>query len=149
MLFRSNLGSGRIKNTAGFGSREENQKREKTAAVDALKAVFRAEFLNRVDEIIVFSRLSEKDTERIAERLLSDAGRRVADIGISLSFDDSAVKLIASEGKSDLYGARPLRRAVTRLVEDPLSEEIIEGKTVAPAALTVTAENGKMKFVKK
>ena len=102
-----------------------------------------------MDETIVFSRLSEKDTERIAERLLSDAGRRVADIGISLSFDDSAVKLIASEGKSDLYGARPLRRAVTRLVEDPLSEEIIEGKTVAPAALTVTAENGKMKFVKK
>lgn len=149
IIMTSNLGSGRIKNTAGFGSREENEKREKTAAVDALKAVFRAEFLNRVDEIIVFSHLSEKDTEQIAERLLSDAGRRVADIGISLSFDDSAVKLIASEGKSDLYGARPLRRAVTRLVEDPLSEEIIEGKTVAPAALTVTAENGKMKFVKK
>ena len=115
----------------------------------ALRAVFRAEFLNRVDEIIVFSRLAEKDTEEIARRLLSKAAERAAGIGITLSFDESAVKLIASEGKSDIYGARPLRRAVTRLIEDALSEEIVCGRLCAPAVIFVRADGGKMKFEKK
>ena len=111
--------------------------------------MFRAEFLNRVDEIIVFSRLTERDTEQIARKMLSDAAKRAGGIGIELSFDDSVIKLIAGEGMSDIYGARPLRRAVTRLIEDALSEEIVEGKITSPASVCARAEDGKVKFVKK
>ena len=149
IIMTSNLGASEERKTAGFVSAENVGEREKNTVTDALRAVFRAEFLNRVDEIIVFSRLSEKDTEEIARRLLSKAAERAAGIGITLSFDESAVKLIASEGKSDIYGARPLRRAVTRLVEDALSEEIVCGRLCAPAAIFVCADGGKMKFEKK
>lgn len=149
IIMTSNLGASGERKTAGFVSAENIEKREKNVATEALRAVFRAEFLNRVDEIIVFSRLSEKDMEEIARRLLSKAAERAAGIGITLSFDDSAVKLIAGEGKSDIYGARPLRRAVTKLVEDALSEEIVCGRLCAPAEIFARAEGGKMKFEKK
>lgn len=149
IIMTSNLGASEERKTAGFVSAENAGDRGKNTVTGALRAVFRAEFLNRVDEIIVFSRLSEKDTEEIARRLLSKAAERAAGIGITLSFDESAVKLIASEGKSDIYGARPLRRAVTRLIEDALSEEIVCGRLCAPAVIFVRADGGKMKFEKK
>lgn len=148
IIMTSNLGSGGSKR-AGFGSNESDENRQKNAATEALHAVFRAEFLNRVDEIIVFSRLTERDTEQIARKMLSDAAKRADGIGIELSFDDSVIKLIAGEGMSDIYGARPLRRAVTRLIEDALSEEIVEGKITSPASVCARAEDGKVKFVKK
>ena len=149
IIMTSNLGASEERKTAGFVSAENAGDRGKNTVTGAFRAVFRAEFLNRVDEIIVFSRLSEKDTEEIARRLLSKAAERAAGIGITLSFDESAVKLIASEGKSDIYGARPLRRAVTRLIEDALSEEIVCGRLCASAVIFVRADRGKMKFEKK
>ena len=149
IIMTSNLGSGVTKKAAGFGSEEVDEKRRNGAVTDALRAVFRAEFLNRVDEIIVFSRLTGRDTELIARKMLSDAAKRAAEIGIKLSFGDDVIKLIAGEGMSDIYGARPLRRAVTKLVEDALSEEIVEGKITSPAAVCAQTEGGKVKFVKK
>ena len=112
----------------------------------ALKEAFRPEFLNRVDEVVVFRRLDEPHLRRIASLLLDELRERVTEREIYLTCTEDAVSLIASEGMDPAYGARPLRRAVIRLIEEPLAEEILTGRISAGDAVTVTAADGKIRF---
>ena len=93
-----------------------------------LRNAFRPEFLNRVDDIIVFSRLSEENIEEIAHRMLAGLSKRLSAMNIDITFDDSAAKAAAKAGFDPVYGARPLRRAIQTDIEDRLSEMLLEGK---------------------
>lgn len=103
-------------------------KQIKDAVMGELKNVFRPEFLNRVDDIIVFHRLSKENIDEIAKRMLSSLSKRVKELDFELEFSESAVKQIGKAGFDPIYGARPLRRAIQQQIEDKLSEEMLEGK---------------------
>ena len=103
----------------------------RSAVMGELKKCFRPEFLNRVDDIIVFEQLGKEDIKEIARRLLKTLKNRVHDMGIELDFDDSAIDKIADEGFDPVYGARPLKRAIQSQIEDRLSEEMLEGRMIS------------------
>ena len=116
--------------------------------MEALKATFRPEFLNRIDDIIIFNRLTEEDIKKIAHLMLSEVGARIHDLGIEITFDDSVAALMAKEGFDAVYGARPLRRAIVRLVEDPFSGEMLEGRIKAGDKVNAVEKDGKVEFLK-
>lgn len=136
IIMTSNVGAKLITNTGnaalGFKGEEGNgtmsQSDIKDAVMGELKKCFRPEFLNRVDDIIVFEQLNKDDIKEIARRMLKTLKNRVHDMGIELSFDDSAIEKIADEGFDPVYGARPLRRAIQSEIEDKLSEEMLDGR---------------------
>ena len=111
-----------------------------------LRRSFRPEFLNRVDDIIVFEQLSKENIKEIAGRLLSTLSKRVGEMGIELVFDDSAVEKIADEGFDPVYGARPLKRAIQSKIEDKLSEEMLEGKIKAGEKYTCSFKDNEFIF---
>jgi len=106
-----------------------------------VKDAFRPEFLNRIDEIIVFDRLKEEEIKEIAKIMLKGLESRLLANGITAEFTDSAITEIAKEGFDPIYGARPLRRAIQNKIEDMLSEKIIGGEI--GDKVTVDAEDGK------
>ncbi len=116
------------KRVLGFSGTDSRTVLQRENMSDALKKTFRPEFLNRVDEIIYFKSLSESDVEAIAKNLLSETKKRASAINIPLSFDKSVAAFLAKEGFDEASGARGLRRALTRYVENPLSEEILMGR---------------------
>ena len=105
--------------------REEEKRRD--AVMEALKATFKPEFLNRLDEIILFHKLDKADIEKITRILLSEVEKRVEGLGMHVVFPPEVVSYLADAGFDPVYGARPLRRAIVRRVEDPLSEELLRG----------------------
>jgi ATP-dependent Clp protease ATP-binding subunit ClpC len=114
----------------------------------ALRTTFRPEFLNRIDEIIVFKRLSKENIAEIACRMLDEVIHRCQKIGISLSFSSSVADLLAQKGFDANWGARPLRRTVMRLVEDTLATELLEGKWKAGDRVRGMVTDGKVAFAK-
>ena len=142
IIMTSNLGAGNGGHkSVGFAAGTASQRdRERILAV--LKEAFRPEFLNRVDETVVFSRLGEEELRKIASLLLEELKQRVAALGITLEFSEEAVSLVASEGMDPVYGARPLRRAVVRLIEEPLAEEMLTGRLGEGDCATGKVENG-------
>lgn len=136
IIMTSNVGARLItdaqqKNSLGFKTDEnpdgkENDVRE--LVLSELKNVFRPEFLNRVDDIIVFNKLSKDEIKQIARKMLEKVEQRLADMDIKISFTDEAVSAIADAGFDEDYGARPLRRAIQTKIEDKLSEQMLEGK---------------------
>jgi ATP-dependent Clp protease ATP-binding subunit ClpC len=143
LIMTSNVGSSTLESakTVGFLANEE----EKTQAViqehtmQELKKVFRPEFLNRIDEMIVFNRLTQKDAENITRLFLTQLAERVQALRIEISFDSSVVDLIVRHGFDPKNGARNLRRTVTREVEDRLSEAMLAGKIAAGMHMRVLA----------
>lgn len=113
---------------------------------DALKAQFRPEFLNRVDDIVIFSRLGKEDAGRIVEILLGGLKKRMADMGIGLSVTKAALDFVTESGYDDEYGARPLKRNIQRLVEDPLSDEVLRGGVREGETVTVDSDGEKLVF---
>ena len=113
---------------------------------DALKAQFRPEFLNRVDDIVIFSRLGKEDAGRIVEILLGGLKKRMADMGIGLSVTKAALDFVTESGYDDEYGARPLKRNIQRLVEDPLSDEVLKGGVREGETVTVDSDGEKLVF---
>ena len=111
---------------AGAKELEQNEKEIKDAVMGELRNTFRPEFLNRVDDIIVFQRLTKENIKEIASRLLAVLQKRVEDMGIEVTFSDEAVSKIADAGFDDVYGARPLKRAIQSRIEDALSEEMLK-----------------------
>jgi ATP-dependent Clp protease ATP-binding subunit ClpC len=93
-----------------------------------LKNVFRPEFLNRVDDIIVFNKLSQDEIKLIAKKMLDTLAQRLEKLNIKITFTDEAVTAIADAGFDENYGARPLRRSIQSKIEDALSEDMLEGK---------------------
>jgi len=104
---------------------------------------FRPEFLNRVDELIVFNPLSHEDLQRIVHLQLNDVRKRLSEKGVKLELDQAAVDFLIAKGYSDDYGARPLRRAIERYIEDPLAEHLLRSSHAAGQPVQVhVAENG-------
>ena len=114
--------------------------------MDALKGKFRPEFLNRIDDVIVFHKLTREETAEIAELLLRSLRKRLAVIGVTLNVTKEAMDLIIEKGYDNEYGARPLKRVISRYIEDKLSEEILRGSFKDGSAVTVNAANGEFSF---
>ena len=129
IIMTSNVGASAFgrQRTMGFGQDEGQARAAREEAIKALKATMRPEFINRVDEIIVFNELSREDIDRIAELMIHQVSERLAERGIELELSAEAVHMLAEEGYDRQYGARPLRRTIQRAVEDALSEEILSG----------------------
>ena len=131
IIMTSNVGARRLtehQKTLGFdGDGEDNDNvNVRELVLGELKQVFRPEFLNRVDDIIVFNKLTKPEIEEIARLMLNTLQKRLSDLGVTITFTDKAVEKIADEGFDDTYGARPLRRAITTNIEDKLSERMLE-----------------------
>ena len=132
----------------GDKSAEEDEakryERIRQAVMDDLKKTFRPEFLNRIDEIIVFRQLTQENIREIASRMLQVTGRRMAEQGITLDVDDDALTELAHDGFDPQYGARPLRRSIQNLVEDAVAEQMLEGRLRSGGTAHVRLKDGKV-----
>ncbi len=133
---------------AGAKELEQNEKEIKDAVMGELRNTFRPEFLNRVDDIIVFQRLTKENIKEIASRLLAVLQKRVEDMGIEVTFSDEAVSKIADAGFDDVYGARPLKRAIQSRIEDALSEEMLKGNVKKGGKYICNVKDDKFVFDK-
>jgi ATP-dependent Clp protease ATP-binding subunit ClpC len=128
----SNLGAQQIGGKAHLGFArddvEEAYERMQSTVMDEVKRAFNPEFLNRVDEIIVFRSLGRKEIEEIVKILLNEVQDRLTEHELEISLTPGAVTLLVEKGFNPRMGARPLRRAIQRLVEDPLAELVLAGK---------------------
>lgn len=154
IIMTSNVGARAIteKNNLGFGDNSGKAKNDEDIKADVmaeLKRLFRPEFLNRVDDIIVFHKLTQEDIKNISRRMLKTLSTRVKSMEMDIEFDDSAVEQISSEGYDPVYGARPLRRAIQNKIEDPLSEHMLDGKFKAGDNIICKFEDNKFTFEKK
>ncbi|MBQ8310614.1 MAG: ATP-dependent Clp protease ATP-binding subunit [Clostridia bacterium] len=154
IILTSNVGAGDLHSAKSLGFTADNTagndvEEKKARMMSALKGTFRPEFLNRIDDIIIFNSLTKENIEKIADLMLDNVKKRVRDLGIALTFTPAVASLLAKEGFDDAYGARPLRRAVVRLVEDALSGEMLEGRLAAGDTVETDVENGSIIFKKK
>ena len=113
-----------------------------------LRQTFRPEFLNRIDDIIVFRALTEPDIEEVARRMLKTVANRMETMGIHLDADDAAVKELAKEGFDPKYGARPLRRAIQSKVEDAVAEKMLDGTLKEGDTAKLAVEDDKLVVTK-
>ncbi len=119
-------------------SNEINIKKAKKSVMDAVKRHFRPEFLNRIDEMIVFHALTSNDLKQIVTILMDTVVKRLGDMGLSLEISPAAMDMLVKEGSDFSMGARPLKRAIQRLIEDPISDLILQGN--APEGATIKAD---------
>ena len=157
IVMTSNVGARNITaadKPLGFDGRETEADekarfdRIKQAVMDELRRTFKPEFLNRIDETIVFRQLTEEDIRRIAQRMLEITGKRMAQQGITLLADDEAVTALAKDGFDPQYGARPLRRAIQNEVEDAVAEQMLEGKLQSGDTAHICLQDGKVTIEK-
>ena len=152
IIMTSNVGSSFLKKEAmGFAAKKDEKtdyKNMRGYVMEELKRSFRPEFLNRIDELVVFHSLQEEHLLKISELLINQVNQRLSENGLELQVEKSAIELIAKEGNDPIFGARPLRRAIQRLIEDALSEKILEREFKSGDRIRVEAEDGKMKFSK-
>ena len=134
IIMTSNVGARLItekQKSLGFSGAEETAESDnnkiREAVLGEMKQLFKPEFLNRVDDIIVFSKLTSEDIQNIAKRLLKGLEKRLADLEIEVEFTDEAIKAVADAGFDDIYGARPLKRAIQSKIEDAISEKMLDG----------------------
>ena len=151
IVMTSNAGAHELKRqrSLGFGSAENTEKAYDTMReniMEEVKRTFRPEFLNRVDEIIVFHALEQPEIDQIARLMMRSVEKRLAERGIRLTVDEDALKLISAAGYDLQYGARPLRRAIQRMVEDALSEEILMGHIRLGDEVRGVNRDGELKF---
>lgn len=154
IIMTSNVGARLItekQSSLGFNSENENaeeseKKDIKELVTGELRKVFRPEFLNRVDDIIVFNKLNKDEIKQIAVKMLKTLENRLDKMNIKISFTDNAISEIADKGFDENYGARPLRRAIQNEIEDPLSEQMLEGKVKDVAVVTCDFADGQFTF---
>jgi ATP-dependent Clp protease ATP-binding subunit ClpB len=145
LIMTSNVGSSVISELAG--SDPQGARRE---AMEALRASFRPEFLNRVDEIVIFNPLGRAQLEKIVQLQLAQVEKLLAQREVTIELTPAARKLVLEEGYDPVYGARPLRRTLQRLVQDPLAMQILEGKILPGDHVVVGVDaGGKIKFERK
>ena len=138
----SNAGSNLNTNSIGFGNETVN----KNKIMDSLKEVFRPEFLNRVDEIVPFDPLTKDQLLQIVDLMLKDTSKALAEKDIKMEISDKAKDYILEKGTNIKFGARPLRRAIQRYLEDELSEMILRGNLLDGQTVVIDFENDKLKF---
>ena len=149
IIMTSNVGATEIKKTPTLGftsSKEAEYDKMCDRYNDALREKFRPEFLNRIDDIIIFNKLDKEDTAKIAEILLASLKKRLAVMGVELAITDNAMDLIIEKGYDNDYGARPLKRVIQRHIEDKLSEEILRGNLKENSILTIDSDGEKFIF---
>jgi len=156
VIMTSNVGASLIRRESAMGFRPAVQNQEKSyedmksKIMDEVKRTFRPEFLNRIDELIVFHALDEEHLMKIVDLMIARVSKRVKEHGLDIQVSDAAKKVLVKEGLDPLFGARPLRRAIQKLVEDSLSEELLAGKFGPGDVVVVDAEGeGKVAFTKK
>jgi ATP-dependent Clp protease ATP-binding subunit ClpB len=145
VIMTSNLGSHFIAETAATGALTEGTRRQ---VLDALRQHFRPEFLNRVDEIIVFHALSKDDMKSIIDVQLRGLMKRLADRKIKVELSDRAKDFLVQEGYDPTYGARPLKRTIQKRVLDPLAMRVLEGAFSEGDAIVVDAGPDGLSFAK-
>ncbi|MFQ5723730.1 MAG: AAA family ATPase, partial [Terriglobia bacterium] len=151
VIMTSNIGARHLqkRSSLGFTSPSEEQAEQKVQEMinSEVKRVFNPEFLNRLDEVIIFNALSDPDLLRIIDLLVDQINQTVAHRNVSLQMSAQARNWILEKTCPDRsYGARPLRRALQKYLEDPLSEGLITGQVQAPATLEVIVENDRLGF---
>jgi len=152
VIMTSNVGAERLRQDTGIGFRsspddEVRFEKMRERILDEVKHTFRPEFLNRIDDIIVFHSLGDEQLLQIVRILCERVGQRLSEQGVSVRLSEDAYQLIAREGHDPIYGARPLRRAIQRLLEDPLSEALLAGEVQRGRDVFVTAgDDRKLKF---
>ncbi|MGN6228456.1 MAG: ATP-dependent chaperone ClpB [Dyella sp.] len=147
IVMTSNLGSHQIQELAGDDS-PEAYTQMKAAVMGVVQAHFRPEFINRLDDIVVFHPLTKPQIRRIARIQLRSLEKRLAERQLGLTISEKALDLLGDVGFDPVYGARPLKRAIQQQVENPLSREILEGRFPAGATVAVDAEGGRLVFGK-
>ncbi len=158
VIMTSNVGAQQITHERGIGitahlrtqsePTERSYESMKNRVTDELKKTFRPEFLNRVDDVIVFHSLSRDQIHQIVDLMLRDVNKQLVAQGMRLDVTDAARDVIAREGWDSNYGARPLRRAIQRLIEDPLSEEVLLGRFSDGDGILADEEDGRLLFHK-
>lgn len=146
IIMTSNVGAREITTSAplGFASGDKgglDDKEIKSRVMSEVKKLFRPEFLNRIDEIIVFKSLTEDEIVEIVDLMIDEFRQRLIEQNMTINLTKQASKLIAKEGTDLSFGARPLRRAIQRLIEDPISEQILEGKWTSGSVIDVDVEH--------
>jgi ATP-dependent Clp protease ATP-binding subunit ClpB len=143
--------------TSNLGSREIQASTEnpladrdiKTDVLQVLRDHFKPEFLNRIDDIVVFKQLTREQIAKIIDVQLEKLRKNLDERGIALELDDSARELLVKEGYDPVYGARPLKRAIQSLIQNPLAVKLLNGEVAGGQTVRVVAENGEMKFIPK
>ncbi len=153
IVMTSNVGAQSITSAGkplGFASDTSDKANEdiKSKAMAALKELFRPEFLNRVDGIIVFNKLTKAEISEIAGKMLDEVKTRIEKIGVSVTFTDAVVAYLADIGFDPVYGARPLRREIQRTIEDSFSNEMLAGSLAAGDRVTADIQDGKIVYTK-
>ena len=151
IIMTSNVGAREITATTplGFTSSANggmDDKEMKQRVMGEVKKLFRPEFLNRIDEIIVFKSLTEEEIVRIVDLMIADLRERLIEQNMTINLTPEASRFVAKEGTDLSFGARPLRRAIQRLIEDPLSEQLLEGRWSSGSVIDVDVEDGKLVF---
>ena len=152
VIMTSNVGVSTIRKQAVLGfatssnEREDAYEKMKENVLEELKKTFRPEFLNRIDEIIVFHQLQEEHIRKIVDLMLKSLLVRIKEMNINLEITDKARAFLAEKGYDQAYGARPLRRAIQKMVEDQLSEEMLKGEIKPGSEVLVDVEDDKLIF---
>src|SRR2546430_3639495 len=153
ILMTSNVGSDTIKKQSSLGfspiSDERSYEKMREKIMDEAKKTFRPEFLNRLDDLIVFRSLTKPDLVQILDLEINKVMQRLKARNIILQLDEKAKDLLVTKGYDPMYGARPMRRGVERSLEDPLAEEILKGSFHEGEPIQVTAENDRLTFSQK
>lgn len=139
----SNAGSQITHTAIGFGMTKEANKNK---VLNALRETFRPEFLNRIDEIVVFEQLDNNQLLQIIDLMLSETSKVLADKNIIMNVSNEAKNFILQKGTDIKYGARPLRRAIQRYIEDELSDLILKSELQNGETVTIYLENNELKF---
>ncbi|MDE6105306.1 MAG: AAA family ATPase, partial [Clostridia bacterium] len=149
IIMTSNVGASQIKKMSNFGFAEntddgyDNMKESINAA---LKEQFKPEFLNRLDDIIIFRKLTKEETSQICTKIIEGLSERLKDKDVKLEITDAAMDKLVEEGYSDMFGARPLKRTVQKRIEDRLSDEILAGKILNGETVQVDVKDGEYTF---
>ncbi|MEA1940559.1 MAG: ATP-dependent Clp protease ATP-binding subunit [Candidatus Caldatribacteriota bacterium] len=155
IIMTSNVGATLIKKGSSLGFRGANESEEisykeiKNRVMGEMNKMFRPEFLNRIDEIIVFKSLNKKEIKIIADLMLEEVKKLLEEQNIKMETTEKVKELLAKEGYDSNYGARPLRRTIERLIENPISEKILAGKFVEGDCISVKEKENKVIFLKK
>jgi len=145
IIMTSNAGTTLKANGIGFAN--DGYKALETRVKDVLKETFRPEFLNRVDEIIVFTELNREELKQIVSLMLDEVKAEAVQKGISISFTEAVIDFILEKGYDPKYGARPLRRTIQKYIEDELTEQFFLGKILPGASVTADVDKDEDKIV--
>ncbi|MEJ7848431.1 MAG: ATP-dependent chaperone ClpB [Pyrinomonadaceae bacterium] len=140
LIMTSNLGSREIQAAEG------NEKQARESVMEILRDHFKPEFLNRIDDIVVFEQLSRDEIAKIIDIQLEKLRKNLGERGIAIELEDSARELIITEGYDPVYGARPLKRAIQTLIQNPMAVKLLKGEIASGQTVKLSAENSEMKF---